>query len=813
MKRRSLQLAAIGLSTIVLWSTVSISVRAEAPEDSEGLIAAPEDNVEDDSNNNLESEDENEDEQSSLEDLVDTAAESSETAVDASEDAIDVNENALTVLQEQELTADEAYDLMGGAEDSILDAEEAFETAQEDYDAASKAYDAAVQEYNKVLEEYESSLKSAEGDLATAQGELDKAAAEVERLKAQLDACTQELVDAGATGLVAAEGEAEPVDIDAYIGAVVQHLYVPQSESLNDGDTIQNYSVTVPKGVDGAAQDYVIVTYDVCGPNGEVLRTGYGEYTYSVDAETGKITLSTRTLTYEYENKDSEIVSITKDEADQLNGQIAIDAGWTASGDYVPRFEATGTYTVGYPRNKGYDYNKDIVDGESGLKEKAVTDYPFENVDVSYVNMEYQSNGLKYNYNVYYDVIGKTWTVSDGISNTYYESEDEAYAAVLVEAQSKGAYTIDKENSTGLKISYNTTYADIVSKYVDTNSDDVSAKIQAYNDLIRQYDSAKTTYSEAVEKVAQATEQVANIKNSQLDIAYESAKLTVLSEKLDTAKSNCDKAEENINSAWNYFFDAYDIYNEKYMMIGGGRPPVTPVEPEEPETPVEPEEPTQPEEPVEPQEPTEEPKDTPVEEPEEEPVQEPTETPVVDTPSENHSETTIPQPSTEKDVEDVVENEDMEQEDEKKTTEDVDVVVRKSSSGSEYLYTMIVTELPEDEEEILETEEEVEEELEEEHLEEEITNTVGGGNSSNGGDSEEPTIKTEPDEISEDGVPELDGILIEEEEAPKGITIAGIMARGKWFVALGGVSVAGIGVGAFEAKRRAAMKLLDKLNQ
>ena len=52
-----------------------------------------------------------------------------------------------------------------------------------------------------------------------------------------------------------------------------------------------------------------------------------------------------------------------------------------------------------------------------------------------------------------------------------------------------------------------------------------------------------------------------------------------------------------------------------------------------------------------------------------------------------------------------------------------------------------------------------------------------------------------------------------QEEKPEKITVKGILERGKWFVGLAGVSSAGAGVAAFEAKRRAAIKLLDKLNQ
>ncbi len=113
-------------------------------------------------------------------------------------------------------------------------------------------------------------------------------------------------------------------------------------------------------------------------------------------------------------------------------------------------------------------------------------------------------------------------------------------------------------------------------------------------------------------------------------------------------------------------------------------------------------------------------------------------------------------------------------------------------------------------EEIEETEEIPEEELLEEVPEEAPVvshQSAESGSASGSGDVTE--------EVQPQPQPEMppQTVTIQDEEAPKGVTLAGIMERGKWFVALGGVSVAGAGVGVLEAKRRAAMKILDKLNQ
>ena len=121
-----------------------------------------------------------------------------------------------------------------------------------------------------------------------------------------------------------------------------------------------------------------------------------------------------------------------------------------------------------------------------------------------------------------------------------------------------------------------------------------------------------------------------------------------------------------------------------------------------------------------------------------------------------------------------------------------------------------------DSEEVIQYAEEIEEEeLEEEEIEEEEEESeeeihiITSPSSNAGGYGGEAEI---PQDQPEEPAPE-ETVTIEEEQAPTGITLAGLMERGKWFVGLAGVSTAGVGVGILEAKRRAAIKLIDKLNQ
>lgn len=121
----------------------------------------------------------------------------------------------------------------------------------------------------------------------------------------------------------------------------------------------------------------------------------------------------------------------------------------------------------------------------------------------------------------------------------------------------------------------------------------------------------------------------------------------------------------------------------------------------------------------------------------------------------------------------------------------------------------------ESEEEVMQEEEEEELEIEEELIPlAPVVGYVGGSSGSDYGTSE--SVEELVEELTEQPTVEEQvpsAPVIEEEEEKEAITLAGLLERGKWFVGLAGVSSAGAGVAAFEAKRRAAIKLIDKLNQ
>ena len=108
---------------------------------------------------------------------------------------------------------------------------------------------------------------------------------------------------------------------------------------------------------------------------------------------------------------------------------------------------------------------------------------------------------------------------------------------------------------------------------------------------------------------------------------------------------------------------------------------------------------------------------------------------------------------------------------------------------------------------------EIEEELEEE-LKVSVTEPIVESASKTGyGNPDTAFAVEEPQEIPVDEAAKPGVVTIPEDKPPLAITMAGLVQRGKWFVALAGVSTAGAGVGFFEIKRRAAAKIIDKLNQ
>ena len=145
--------------------------------------------------------------------------------------------------------------------------------------------------------------------------------------------------------------------------------------------------------------------------------------------------------------------------------------------------------------------------------------------------------------------------------------------------------------------------------------------------------------------------------------------------------------------------------------------------------------------------------------------------------------------------------------------DDTNSVANHSSEGSskrEYPAKSTVAEETEEAPEVLEEPEEEEDSA--------VVAFTGEDNHKGKGGNKGGSDQTNPLEdlmIPEDNdLPDpVEIVTVGEEETPLAITLAGILQHGKWFAGLAGVSAAGAGVSIFEVKRRAAAKIIDKLNQ
>lgn len=814
MKRRSAQLAALSVSTMLIaGSAMPITVEASEVDGSESLISAPEkvsepvvENIpeykeepkvelKEESKEELEDAPEAElidkpveeapseeapSEQETIDSIINEAASAMSGAKNTAEEVETSTEEGIAIIAEGDITSGEAFNLMGDAEDAIIDAEDVYDQASAKYETAKEAYNQALEEYETLLEDYHSNLDTANQELAAAEESLAAAESELEELR-------QQLVQASAEALGAAEDSDVVLDTTEYISAIIQNEYIPSTEDLQDGQTISNYTV-VDQPTKGETTNTFVATYEVLDSEGNHVRNGYAEYTYYIDAETNQVVITTTKLQYTYTDADGNEQTLTQEEYERLpeDKRIAIDEYWTTSGSYTPRFKTSESYRHVY-RTSEYSDNRAIADGAITIKNQLqnAKGNNKTNIETQYVDgwrtYNDRESSVKLNYKVYYDVIGLTWVVSDGTSARHFDTKAQAEAAVLSEAKRHGAYTIDYANS-NLTTEKQTDYADVNTGFVFGGLlSGQQDKVNGYYSLLQKYETAKSNVSSLADIAKTKADNVSAVQSTYSTVINAAADLTEYEIRLQAIEVDSQAASTSIDNAYNYLDTMWDAYIDRFdgytVVMPNPNPSIPDIETELPGD--EPE--------VTPSEPTPGPIVEPVEEPVIVPSTDPIINPIID-------------PTDTSPVIPVVED-DAEAED---AVEEINTNSNQSSSGHR-LYTYIVDSVDELEDEL----------VDEEPVEQEETTTSesanDSGKSSKNGSGNSALADSIETEIPAE--PEPETTTIEDEPTPEGITVAGIMARGKWFAALGGVSIAGVGVGIVEFKRRAAMKAIDKLNQ
>ena len=755
MKRRSTKAAAIGLSTITIAGTVAFPVQIEASEVSEGSVFAPsdiqeqsvvtpEETVADNAATVAESVAETQDTadlsqaaevgsetgivnddisdtvelvSQDIEDankLVDDAATSAsdvataEQQMDASvttaeeklsevaavasdiaqatEAAKATATAAVATVTDVNTSQDGALSIIADAQTTVEQAEEQFAAAEETYNAKLAEYEAAKAEYEAAAKEYNDKKAKATDDLDKAQADYTDAQEKLAALEAQLEEAQNSLTNAGATALVAANSNES--DIATYVGTIVAYYYAKNTEKFVEGQYVSNMSQTINK--DGS----VAVTYDILNADGSYVRSVTANYGYTIDSSNGEIRIYDTDLVYQYQDYNGNTVTITKEEAEGLKDGLIELSYWTASGFYIP------SYT-----NGKYTYSETYI-----CQKWWVSTWTYSYEDLTKVAAQdgcvVVSSPFEYYYLGYF--IYKPGNKIQGqLANTKYVSEDALKAAILYDAKVKsGAIGIDYANSKLLNIEEHKMNATVSTHcennhqiFSNTSKDyvsyisEITAKLNAYNELKTQVETLKTKVETAKENVTSLKNQIAQLNSAnEENVAIE---LTRLSIELEKAQADYDAAKSNLYDAKSALAAAKAAYEYRF-----------------------------------------------------------------NTATTVQLFSSVPQQVTTDEIEaDETEENDVEEE----TQEDEMPVVTFAASNTYGIY---------------------------------------------GGDYT-GVFQNVPEEAPESEETQT----IEDEETPTGITLAGLMERGKWFVGLAGVSTAGVGVAVLEAKRRAAIKLIDKLNQ
>ncbi|QFJ53853.1 hypothetical protein [Pseudobutyrivibrio xylanivorans] len=480
------------------------------------------------------------------------------------------------------------------------------------------------------------------------------------------------------------------------ISEVIEHCYIPDTEGLQDNQQVSGLTV-VPAEDDAS---HLAVTYDIVDAEGNVLRSVSADYGYVVDAETEQLQLYTRDLTYEYTNAEGQVVSISKEDAERLGGQVEVANYWTIDGYYVPTYLDEGRY-VGKHSVLFYTRNGATKAGQEYVEDQYYGNPEIYKADVEFADdwgslfwlpsLSYITTGTySATYNKVEDM-GGYWLL-DEVKDDRYSSKEEAIRAAIMQARTyHGAYTIDADESR-LVTEYIAEYAKVYQYYKNVGD---------------------AIWSESIPAIK---EKLAKLKTPQTP--EEEVQKEELEKQLEDAEKKYDEVQEIIQSI------EENVPEVKEQVVS------------------------------------------------EEVAQESS----VETKVEVKSEAVVSEP----------ENKQSEEKQEQVEAEPEEII-----------------------------EEELSEEIEEPEDKEERQVVIQSAHTDNGGSGDSgaaasgentPVIEEPQDEA-------IDSVTITDEEAPLAVTMAGLIARGKWFAALGGASAAGAGVAVFEVKRRAAAKIIDKLNQ
>ncbi len=637
-------------------------------------------------------------------------------------------DNAVATVEDSKTKKEEAAIVVADTEKSVENATAAYDSAQTKYNDTLKQYEEAKSDYKTALEAYNINKAIASESMNEAAKAFTDAEDKLKKLESDLSQAKDELSKAGAEALIAAEDNKSD-KVSDYAATVLQYYYIPQAEKLSEGQVISDFKM-VPSEKDSSVMQ---VTYSVMDSSNNVLRTVNADYGYTVDSEDGQVKLFTKDLVYQYTNSDGTVATISKEEAEKLNGKIEIDNYWTVSGYYVPTYvdnyvyEGTRsiiTHTKDSAMLAGKRYVVEMYSDPKVYYKQSIRFYSDWKVDRRLLGLEYITTGsFSARYNKVKDKGG--YAISTDASSAHYSSDKEAYEAAyryaMAQAQNEqGAAYID-ESESHFDTHYVVKYADIVDKYINNGDavwnstasgyvsyiDTIRTKLSTYRHLLEAVSNAKEEYRIAKQKTEEIKAKIDALDGGSDVIS--AAKLAGLELQLGKAENNLSEAKSNLEDAQKSLIKVKEIYNLRF----------------------------------------------------------------------NRANNSV----------------------------DVGVVPVNSVSEDNLAVEEIKDEVPEDDDE------------KKKAKKKSVANSDDGYYYYSNATEENNYVATQPGQgdVLQEEMPVEDPavgetIFIPDEETPLAITADGILQHAKWFVGLAGVSAAGAGVALAEAKRRAAAKIIDKLN-
>ncbi|MBR4707392.1 MAG: hypothetical protein IKP29_04990 [Pseudobutyrivibrio sp.] len=307
MRRRAARIAALGLSTIALMSTVAFPIRVQAAEIDEpgSPVDMPEEKV-------------------AVESVMPSYEQQLADGADAvvtpmlEELPIEIEGEELTEAADGIAAAEDAIENIKGIPGTISSMEEALET-----------YGEASEEYEEAFYEFGNHQNTAINDLEDAMASFNAVQEQLDEMESDVQAKKDALVQAGADVLISAAEAGAQMDTTEYVATIVQYYYAPKTQ-LQEGQAIKDFNVL------SVADGLVTISYNIVDSEGNIVNTVQADYGYTVDSEANEVCIYDNNLVYEYTDSNGNNIRLTEEEAKKVeNGFYKLESYKTYKG-YIP---------------------------------------------------------------------------------------------------------------------------------------------------------------------------------------------------------------------------------------------------------------------------------------------------------------------------------------------------------------------------------------------------------------------------------------------------------------------------------------------